>query len=84
MTLLKKTFDNWLDRFSHRPITSVKTVVLNRHQIFILPTRVGFLFVFMLFGFIDSKTLANELFNFINRSFDNGGSTIVIVCGECF
>jgi uncharacterized protein (DUF58 family) len=48
MTLLKKTFDSWLDRFSRRPITPVKTVILNRHQIFILPTRVGFLFVFML------------------------------------
>ena len=48
MTLLKKPFKSWLDYFSRHPITPTTTVVLNRHQIFILPTRVGFGFVLML------------------------------------
>jgi uncharacterized protein (DUF58 family) len=48
MTLLQKLFKSWLSYFSRRPVTPTKTVVLNRHQIFILPTRVGFWFALML------------------------------------
>ena len=45
---MKAQANRWLSFISHRSVTPTETVVLNRHQIFILPTRVGFLFALML------------------------------------
>jgi len=45
---MQKSLTRWLDFFSRRSIAQAGAVILNRHQIFILPTRVGFLFALML------------------------------------